>query len=417
MRQGSQLVAWAGVWLLLGRAALGDGIILNGVSARTIGRGGANIGHFDNAAVLYDNPAAMSQLPTETTFELGATLLLTDFRYADAQNDATAQHTLYGLPEFSIVRSPYDSSWSFGLGAFAPAGFGAIYNLEGPAPFSGTRQYKSFGTLAKLLPGVSYRVNDRLSIGGTLGLGITVADLEGPYTLQGPTLPGTPTLMNLDVDGAALCWSVGMMYQLTESTTVGLAYQSESRFEAEGTTHVTTPFGESTYDTQLDITWPRSVGLGVRHELCPHRILSTDIIWFDWSSAFDDFGLHLNSPSNGLFPEAYEQFPLDWRDTVSIRVGYEQLLACDQTMRFGYVYHRVPIPNDTITPFIPAALEHAFSLGYGWMWRGWNVDAAYMYTFGPTVTVETSDFLGGDFDDARHRAETHAIGLGLMRQY
>ncbi len=54
----------------------------------------------------------------------------------------------------------------------------------------------------KILPALSYRVTDRLSIGATLGLGLSYAELEGPYFLQGPTLPGPLTLLRTHNEGA-----------------------------------------------------------------------------------------------------------------------------------------------------------------------------------------------------------------------
>ena len=38
------------------------------------------------------------------------------------------------------------------------------------------------------------------------------------------------------VDGFALVWSAGVQYQLTDSTSIGAAYQSRSKIEASGTT-------------------------------------------------------------------------------------------------------------------------------------------------------------------------------------
>jgi long-subunit fatty acid transport protein len=156
----------------------------------------------------------------------------------------------------------------------------------------------------------------------------------------------------------------------------------------------------------------------VRHELCPHRIVAADVIWTNWSRAFDDFGLHLSSPSNPFFPAALgEQFPLHWRDTVSLRLGFEQHLERGRVLRCGYVYHRNPIPAETLTPFIQGITEHGFSAGYGFVVRRWNVDLAYMYQFGPEVQVGQSEFVGGDFDQSTHRGQTHAICVSLMRQF
>jgi long-subunit fatty acid transport protein len=417
MRHGLPFVAWAGACLLCCPSAYGDGAILNGVSAHTIGRGGTNIAHTDNGSILHDNPAAMGQIHGETMTQVGITTLLTDFYYADADNNTRGQHQLYGLPEFAYIHKPECSPWSYGFGAFSPAGFGSIYNLNGPVWMPGPQRYKSFGSLAKLLGGAAYNVDDRLSVGGTVGLGVTLADLEGPYTLQGPSgLARTPMLIDLDAQGVAFVWSLGALYELSDRTTVGVAYQSESSFTASGHTYsFVQGLGDTMYDTDVDITWPRSLGVGVRHELCGCQTISADVIWFNWADAFDNFGINLNSPSNPAFPNVYEEFPLDWRDTVSLRLGYERNLGCGRTFRLGYVYHRVPVPASTITPFIPVPLEHGFSSGYGWMCRGWNANFAYMYTFGPTVRVETSDFIGGDFDQSTHRAQTHALGLSFVK--
>ena len=319
-------------------------------------------------------------------FEFGSTTLFTDVSYSDSQNPNTTVSQFYAMPEFSFIKK--DGDLAYGLGVFAPAGFGSRFYLEGPSSLPGEQLYKSFATLGRILPGVAYKATDRLSIGATLGVAVLVADLEGPYTLQS-SLPGLPTRIDLDAGGAALSWSTGITYELTDATTIGVNYQSENRFKAHGTTAVDVPgLGHSEYDTRMFITFPQSVGAGIRHELCPHRILSVDLVWYDWSSAFDTIGLRLSSPSNPFFPALNEQVPLRWRDSLSTRVGYEMHFANDRRLRFGYVHHSVAIPSGTMTPYIPAALEHAFSTGFGVKCFDWNLDLAYMFSFGPTVQYD-----------------------------
>jgi long-subunit fatty acid transport protein len=145
--------------------------------------------------------------------------------------------------------------------------------------------------------------------------------------------------------------------------------------------------------------------------------VSADVVWFGWSSAFDDFGMRLRNPTNPFFPELVERFPLRWRDTVSVRVGYEQQLAIGGSLRFGYVHHRNPVPNATLTPFIQATLENSFSIGYSRPCGDWEIDLGYMFLFGTDETVGTSGLLGGDFDNSRHRAQVHAIFLGFMKRF
>lgn len=390
---------------------MADGVILNGVSAYTIGRGGTNIAFADNGSMLHDNPASMAAMDADAMLQLGATALFTDFYYSDPDNATRAQHQVYPLPEFSYIKRLSDE-WACGLGVFSPAGFGAIFNLEGPAPFTGPQQYKSFGSISKLLFGAAYAPTDYFTVGATIGPGLSFVDLEGPYTLQGV---GLPTLLDLSVDGMALVWSAGATLQLTETTTLGAAFQSQSSVQAEGTADAITPIGNSTYQVDADVTWPRSAGGGIRQEIGKRHVLAADVIWFDWSDAFDTFDINLFGSSNPALPDIFEQFPLGWRDTVSTRVGYEYFRPNGHVARLGYTHHKSPIPAETITPYIPAALEHAFSMGYGWDWRGWQVNLAYMFTYGPTVTTQTSDFVGGDFDQSTNRDRTHAAAISFTR--
>jgi long-subunit fatty acid transport protein len=397
---------------------LGDGVVLDGITPRSLSRGGVNLAHFDNGGVLHDNPAAMSNLVAPGVFDLGVVSLLTDFGYSDP-NRAATDTSFTPLPQLACIRKTEDGLWAYGIGLFTPAGFAETFDMQGPFPILGEQRYKSFGSLMKIVPGASCQLTNQLSVGGTLGVGVSHAELEGPYFLQGPSpLAGTPTLLDTQGTGATVVWSLGLQYELTPATMVGVSYIHESSFALNGNTRVNVPMmGGTMYDSELHVTWPRSVGLGVRHELCPHRILSADVLWYGWSSAFDDFGLRLRSPQNPLFPELIDRLPLRWRDTVSVRVGYEQDLVIGGTLRVGYAHHRNPVPNATLTPFIQATLENSFSVGYSRPCGQWEVDLGYMFLFGPDETVENSDLLGGDFNNSHHEAQIHAIFLGFMHRF
>ena len=396
-----------------------DGVMLDGLSPRSIGRGGTNIAQADNGAILYDNPAAAVNIEGSTLIDIGVDMLICDFHYSGARATANEAGNLFPLPQISMIKKSRDGRMAYGLGLFVPAGFSETYDMQGPAALGGVHRYKSLGSLAKILPTLAYKLNNRLSIGATLGVAVSHDELEGPYRIQSPgPFQGVATLMDMQATGAAMCWSLGLQYELSESTTLGLTYQSESRFKADGNTSVNVPgYGMTAYDSQLHITWPRSLGLGIRHEICPCRTVSADLIWFNWSNAFDSLGIQLDNSSNMAFPNMLEQLPLDWRDTVSVRLGFEQKLACDRVVRCGYVYHRNPIPDGTLTPYIQAIMEHSFTAGYGWKYRGWNIDFAYLFAFGPNRRVGASDLVGGDYSNSFHRSQIHDISFSFMRQF
>lgn len=396
---------------------LADGVILEGISPRSLSRGGTNLGHWDNGAILHDNPGAMVNIESEGLFEVGVDALICDLGYSDPFNLDARSSGFTPLPQISVMRRTEDGVWAYGVGFFTPAGFSAGYDVNGPVPLVGPRRYESFGALMKVLPALSCRVTENLSIGGTFGVGICHAELEGPYFLQGPSLVGAPTLMDVRGTGATPVWSVGAQYLLTDNTTLGLTYLSASSFDLAGNSLVTIPgMGTFNYDSVLEVTWPESVGIGVRHQLSSYQAISADAVWYNWSDAFDEFRMTLNNPNNP-FPMVQENVPLDWRDSVSLKLGYEHDLAIGGTLRTGYVYHRNPVPDGTLTPFIQATLEHAVSIGYGFQVGGWDLDLGYMYLFGSDRTVGTSDLVGGAFNGSTHEAQVHALLLGLMKRF
>jgi long-subunit fatty acid transport protein len=256
---------------------------------------------------------------------------------------------------------------------------------------------------------------------------VSHVELEGPFFLQTGVLSGAPTLMDLQATGAAPTWSIGLQYQLSDQTTIGLAYQDETRFRLDGSLDADV-FGlgpgavSSDFDADVDLVWPRSLGLGVAHWLGERHRFSTDVLWFDWSHAFNHVDLKLTDSSNPLFPallgpEIRDRFPLDWRDSVSVRIGYEFFLTPCDILRAGYAYNSPTIPESTLTPFIPAILEHSFSAGYGKQWNNTRFDIGYQFAFGPETHVEESSLAGGDFSFSEVKAQAHWIFLGLTFLY
>ncbi|MEM7452714.1 MAG: outer membrane protein transport protein [Planctomycetota bacterium] len=414
------------VLLFAGSALHADGTIRDAMGARTTGRGGANIGFADNGQMLLDNPAAIVNMPGFRLTEIGVDLLFTDLEFTDPDNPGGVSAEDNPFPAGQIViasRSP-DGSIGYGLGVFSQAGFASEYTMNGPFPFSGPQHYKSIGALARILPSVSYRVNDRLSVGGNFGVAVNHMELEGPYTLQGPSpFAGTPTRFDFQATGAAISWALAMQYQLTPATRLGVTYQAETSFELDGSTVTEIPgLGSSRWDAEADVDWPQYIGLGLQHDFNCCLRGGVDVVWFDWSSAWDSFDIVTSNPDNPVFQSVVgntlnESFPLSWRDTVSVRTGLERDIGCGRVIRCGYVYHRSPVPDSTLTPWIQTTLEHAFSVGYGWQVMGNEIDLAYQYSFGDDSFISTSSLLGGDFDNSTVATEAHWLSLSMIRRY
>ena len=411
--------------LSIAPSALADGLVRDGVGPISTGRGGTNIAHSDNGAILLDNPAGMVNTSVHGFGEIGIDAVLCDLDYSDPENpDVEGQTRLYPSPEVAYVRKSCDGCWAFGIGVFAPAGFGANYDMTNP--ITGPSLYKSFGMLAKVLPGVAVKVTDRLSVGATLGVGYSHVELEGPFFLQTGALMGAPTNFDLLTNGVTAVGSVGLQYQLSNRTTLGVCYTEESNFELDGTARADVyglaPFPiSSAFDAKMNIAWPRSLGVGVKHDVTACHRVSADVIWYDWSNAFDRLDITLTNPSFPMFAMAFptirDSFPLGWDDTVSVRLGYEwEANACD-IWRLGYVYHDSPVSDATLAPYVDGVLEHAFSVGYSRRCSGYVLNLAYQYSFSPERTVGDSAIVGDDFSNSTFEAKAHWFGVSVVKPF
>jgi len=395
-----------------------DGLIRDGVGTISTGRGGTNMGYADNGAIILDNPAAMVNIDSKGLYEASVDTVITDLHYTDADpNNVHGAIRPLPLPELAYIVRSDDEDFAAGIGVFAPAGFGSDYQMNVPALGIPSERYMSIGALGKILPALSYRVTDKLSVGGTFGLALSYAQLNGPLTVQNGPFAGAPTLLDTQGTGVAPVGSLALQYLWTDDTTLGLCYTSESKFTLRGdaTAEIFTPAPVfSTFNSKVNLVWPSSVAFGVKHDLCPHRRISADVIWYDWSQAFNELNMQFSSPSNlGLPPVIQNSLPLDWRDSVSLRLGYEFELDDLSIWRVGYVYHASPVPNSTLNPYLDGVLEHAFSIGYSRRYHGVLLNAAYQYSFGPDRHVGTSAIIGGDFDNSTFTAQAHWASLGI----
>jgi long-subunit fatty acid transport protein len=177
----------------------------------------------------------------------------------------------------------------------------------------------------------------------------------------------------------------------------------------------------SSFDTRADLVWPQSIGVGIQHILSDRHRVGLDVVWYDWSHAFNRLDMQLSNPSNPLFqalaPTISDTFPLNWKDSVTVRTGYEFLYTQRDTFRLGYVYNSNTIPTGTLTPYIPALLNHTVSTGYSHAFKKVSFNFAYQYAFGDSRNVGTSQVVGGDFSHSRLDSDAHWFFFSLSRAF
>ena len=165
--------------------------------------------------------------------------------------------------------------------------------------------------------------------------------------------------------------------------------------------------------------WPRSVAVGIKHSFCPHRRIAADVIWYDWAHAFNQVDLQFYNPTNPLIPlltplPIKDALPLNWTNSVSLRLGYEWQPTDLETWRVGYTYHGSPVPDSTLNPYLDGVLEHGFSVGYSRQMRRAVLNLAYQYNFGKQRNVGTSALVGGQFDNTSLNAQAQFAMISLL---
>lgn len=393
---------------------LANGVLLESIGTTTTGRGATNIAYSDNGTMVHDNPAGLAKLKSDK-IEVTTELISFSMHYQDLQNDEEGKEPLCILPSLFYMKDFDEIPLGIGFGIFSSAGYSTDYNLAHFDPNYGVQKYYSYSSLSKILVGTGYKITDRFSLGIGIGASYSKVELEIPYTFQTGGMAGTYALINMKADDWSYTWNMGAQWDISSKTTLGLIYRSKDDFDMHGGLDINIPGSAAAhYVLNFDFSWPQSSGIGILHRLTENHRLSFDVVWVDWSSAFDDLTLKLSNGNNVALPlDAQDTFPLAWNDSYSFRMGYEQLLTPVDTLRLGYIYIQNPVPDSTLTPMIPGILTNMFTIGYSREWKNWIFNLAYLYAFLSKQSVGKSRIIGGDFDSSSVKESLHCFSFGI----
>lgn len=220
--------------------ALAAGFALNEQSISSMGTSFAGrSSSADDATTLFGNPAGMSRLKREeVSFGMAAIHAKTDIKNTsglpgNGSNDGDMV-PFTAVPMGYYVK-PIDDKWALGVGVYVP--FGMITDYEGG--FEG-RYFGDYSEVRVITvqPTVSYRFNEQLSV----GFGPTINRIDGE--LQSATLnQATPGLndgrVKVKGDDTALGFNLGVLYEFTPHTRMGVTYRSKVEYNLEGDTRIT----------------------------------------------------------------------------------------------------------------------------------------------------------------------------------
>jgi long-chain fatty acid transport protein len=254
--------------------------------------------------------------------------------------------------------------------------------------------------------------------------------LQAPFIFQSnSTLKGFKTSLDLDTEGYSGNVEAGVLFQATESLTLGLSYRSAtpltSKGRADGTLDaqlaslgITGFDSEVHYDAEVETALPQTVAGGLAWQATARLRVSTQVEWINWSDAYDTLDITLRNGTNSDLDalagnELRDSVPLHWSDQFVFRGGVEYLATDTLVLRAGYAFGASPMPDNLVSPVNAAVSEQLLSIGLGYRLGSTMIDLGYQYELPRSVQTGTSGFEAGEYSDSSIEIDTHWLTLGV----
>jgi long-chain fatty acid transport protein len=298
-------------------------------------------------AVMQAGPSFAYKLSNK--FSVGVSVYVVystlEFRMPFGMNPAIMQGTPNGMTGFTFGQ----------LFSMSPAQGGFGYSeVIASADMSKLTAISAGGKI-----GFAYKASDKLSFGFNYTMPTTLNYKGGKATMDmskqmedamGRGIMGlyaNPAMKNTPLN-TALGYVAGNFTQLGIDLSQGVAAE---------------------YGLDVTMKLPMSIGYGMSYQTTSKIKFALDAEWVNWADAFDKMQIKM---SNGTSVNVNKMigsssinmdFPLNWKNTVIVKVGAEYL-ACDRcTLRVGYAYGGNPVPAETLFPVFPAIVTSHVTIG------------------------------------------------------
>jgi long-chain fatty acid transport protein len=411
-------------------SALAQGIVAPGAGPINRSMGGASTAAPVDFGSTYWNPANLSGLG-RSEFLLGSELIipsthLTSSLPAGAINGILPLQGRFGvsrsdsgvIPSLATgvsFRLDDDSPVTFGIGVFGFVGGNVNYAGNPSVPLlSPDRPPSTFGfgpiyanaAFLALNPMASYRVSERLSIGGGPVITSGTMSLSPAFFAAGPKRDGGVLSTFPAATNSRPFWGggfqLGVLYELNEDWNLGFSYKSPVWQERWGFNSANPDLSPRRIGVQAQI--PAIYSWGVAYKGIDRALIDVDLRYFDYANA-------------ALFGQSVRDGGLGWRGVFALAAGGQYALTDRLTLRAGYLFNTNPIPEPA-TLFnvqLPGIIQHTLSLGSSFaLTDDITMSAAWVHGFRNSIRGNVVEETGAftKFD-----SQIDSIVLGLNIQF
>jgi long-chain fatty acid transport protein len=361
----------------------------------------------EDASTVWWNPAGMARLPRGAHVLLGVHGIVpsTKFTNGGSVPAAASNPALVGqggdagesavVPNlfFAISLGP---SWSIGLGINVPFGLKTAYDANWIGRFQGI---ESEVKTLNVNPSVSFKISERTSVGVGLSYQHAEIDLLSAVNYSGLVF-GTPLFgavgagvegrNTVGVDGDALGWNIGALFDVLPGTRIGFHYRSSLHYDAaEGSTtftNVPAAFAASPAlaaatsdgEVKLDLETPSSFSISAVQKLGNQWELLADATWTEWSKITQLLLVRTSGPANA---QTLDTLTFNFNDTWRYALGVNYKPSGAWIVRAGMAYDVSPVPNaQDRSVRLPDNDRWWFSLGATYRpWAASRFDVGYTF--------------------------------------
>ena len=450
-----------------------NGMNLEGYGPIALGSGGASYAYDNGLAAVMNNPATLALADEGRRADLALGYLGPNVNSSSGATTWGSDGDAYYMPAFGWSTKSGQLTW--GIASFAQGGMGTEYSPGPGSAFSaGGAQATGLGTISpatsatagalrersevgfgRLLLPVTYNVDERLAVGGTLDYvwanldlqmampGFNMNDMIGKNLINGSMISAMLPLLgagqplndifygyfdftdNNDFTGQAkgngFAGKLGLTYRVNDDLTIGATYHSKTDIgDLKGSANVSMAvsaddnfladlvdgtydmdalagtYSNATFDLKgkiriINFQWPAIYGAGLAWQARPDLMIAADIKRIMWSDVMKDFRMSFtanNSTSNSIFAGLVMNatMPQNWDDQTVVQLGVAYQLNDRTTLRAGYNGADNPVPDSTVHYLFPAIIENHYTFGAGYDFDDSNA-VNFAMSYAPEVKV------------------------------
>ncbi|HSC80238.1 MAG TPA: OmpP1/FadL family transporter [Chitinolyticbacter sp.] len=427
----------AGSLALMTGQALASGYHFGTQSASNQGVANSGAAQVMDASTIFYNPAGMTRLKgTNLTGVLN--VIIPDGEFENDGSTSAAGRPIAGndggnfgsttpVPHFYSTYQINDAL-TVGLGVFVPFGSHSDYDENWVGRYNSLENQVQ---TININPSIAYKVNNVVSLGAGVSMqyikgklskaidfGTGVAAQLGnpglvPLLGANPTYDGSVVIKGDDIGYG---FNLGALFEISESTRVGLAYRSKIKHELEGDADFTVPQTFASIaalgpagaivqaglnaryqdtDAKLNIDTPESFSINGFHQINDQWTVTADYTRTK-HSRLKELRVELEGRNDAVTVT-------DWNNTNRYSIGTTYKLNQQWLLRGGLAYDEAPEDDDNRIPGIPDSDRTWFAVGANYALTDYSsIDLAAIYVSLRKAPIEQLDENGstvrGDYD-------------------